>query len=172
MKVVGLNFSSATTPELILKMPNSVILAPVQIGHWLVVFCDEINLLAPDKYGTQKVILFIHQLVECGGCWRASDMAWVKLERVQFVGSCNPPTDPGQVPLTHRFLHHAPLVMVDYPGKVSLKQIYGTYNRTVLKVVPTLQTYAKPLTDTMVVFYLVSQKRFTMDIQSTVACLL
>ena len=100
MEVVGLNFSSATTPELILKMPNSVILAPVQIGHWLVVFCDEINLPAPDKYGTQKVILFIHQLVECGGCWCASDMAWVKLERVQFVGSCNPPTDPGQVPLT------------------------------------------------------------------------
>jgi dynein heavy chain 1 len=54
MDVVGLNFSSATTPELILntfeqyceyrKTPDGVILAPVQIGRWLVVFCDEINL--------------------------------------------------------------------------------------------------------------------------------
>ena len=164
--------NSFTTPELILKMPNSVILAPVQIRCWLVVFCDENNLPAPDKYGTQKVISFICQLVECRGYWCASDMAWVKLERVQFVGSCNPPTDPGRVPLTHWFLHHAPLVMVDYPGEVSLKQIYGTYNHAVLKVVLTLRTYAEPLTDAMVAFYLASQKRFTMDIQSMVVCLL
>ncbi|KAF8665172.1 hypothetical protein AX16_000636 [Volvariella volvacea WC 439] len=176
MEVVGLNFSSATTPELILKTfeqyceyrktPNGVILAPVQIGRWLVVFCDEINLPAPDKYGTQRVISFIRQLVESGGYWRASDMAWVKLERIQFVGACNPPTDPGRVPLTHRFLRHAPLVMVDYPGEVSLKQIYGTYSRAVLKVVPNLRTYAEPLTDAMVTFYLASQKRFTTDIQA------
>ncbi|KAJ3973292.1 dynein heavy chain protein 1 [Lentinula raphanica] len=176
MEVVGLNFSSATTPELILKTfeqyceyrktPNGVILAPIQIGRWLVVFCDEINLPAVDKYGTQRVISFIRQLVESGGYWRTSDMAWVKLERIQFVGACNPPTDPGRVPLSHRFLRHAPLVMVDYPGEVSLKQIYGTYNRAALKVVPNLRTYAEPLTDAMVSFYLASQKRFTTDAQA------
>ncbi|KAJ3856829.1 dynein heavy chain protein 1 [Lentinula lateritia] len=176
MEVVGLNFSSATTPELILKTfeqyceyrktPNGVILAPIQIGRWLVVFCDEINLPAADKYGTQRVISFIRQLVESGGYWRTSDMAWVKLERIQFVGACNPPTDPGRVPLSHRFLRHAPLVMVDYPGEVSLKQIYGTYNRAALKVVPNLRTYAEPLTDAMVSFYLASQRRFTTDAQA------
>ncbi|KAF9454965.1 dynein heavy chain [Macrolepiota fuliginosa MF-IS2] len=176
MEVVGLNFSSATTPELILKTfeqyceyrktPNGVILAPIQIGRWLVVFCDEINLPATDKYGTQRVISFIRQLVECGGYWRASDMAWVKLERIQFVGACNPPTDPGRVPLSHRFLRHAPLVMVDYPGEVSLKQIYGTYNRALLKAVPNLRAYAEPLTDAMVEFYLASQQHFTTDIQA------
>ncbi|KAF5329223.1 hypothetical protein D9758_018190 [Tetrapyrgos nigripes] len=119
--IVGLNFSSATTPELIpktfeqyceyRKTPNRVVLAPIQI--WLVVFCDDINLPAADKYGTQRVISFIRQLVECTGFWRTSDEAWVKMERIQFVGSCNPPTDPGRVPLSHRFLWHAPLVMVD-----------------------------------------------------------
>ncbi|KAF8634008.1 hypothetical protein AX15_001182 [Amanita polypyramis BW_CC] len=176
MEVVGLNFSSATTPELIMKMfeqycefrktPNGVILSPIQIGRWLVVFCDEINLPATDKYGTQRVISFIRQLVECGGYWRTNDMAWVRLERIQFVGACNPPTDPGRVPLSHRFLRHAPLVMVDYPGEVSLKQIYGTYNRAVLKVVPNLRAYSEPLTDAMVDFYLVSQKHFTTDIQA------
>ncbi|KAF8807657.1 dynein heavy chain protein 1 [Phlegmacium glaucopus] len=176
MEVVGLNFSSATTPELILKTfeqyceyrktPNGVVLAPIQIGRWLVVFCDEINLPAADKYGTQRVISFLRQLVECGGYWRASDMAWVKLERIQFVGACNPPTDPGRVPLSHRFLRHAPLVMVDYPGEVSLKQIYGTYNRALLKVVPNLRAYAEPLTDAMVAFYLASQKQFTTDVQA------
>ncbi|KAF8528024.1 dynein heavy chain protein 1 [Hysterangium stoloniferum] len=176
MEVVGLNFSSATTPELILKTfeqyceyrktPNGVILSPIQIGRWLVVFCDEINLPAPDKYGTQRVISFLRQLVESGGYYRTTDMAWVRLERIQFVGACNPPTDPGRVPLSHRFLRHAPLVMVDYPGEVSLKQIYGTYNRAMLKVVPNLRAFSEPLTDAMVAFYLASQKRFTTDIQA------
>ncbi|KAM0751755.1 hypothetical protein T439DRAFT_218203 [Meredithblackwellia eburnea MCA 4105] len=176
LEVIGLNFSSATTPELILKTfeqhceyrktPNGVILAPVQIGRWLVVFCDEINLPATDKYGTQKVISFMRQLVEHGGYWRASDKAWVKLERIQFVGACNPPTDPGRVPLSHRFLRHAPLIMVDYPGETSLKQIYGTFNRALLKVVPTLRAYSDALTNAMVDFYLASQRRFTTDTQA------
>lgn len=176
MEVVGLNFSSATTPELILKTfdqyceyrktPNGVILSPVQIGRWLVLFCDEINLPATDKYGTQRVISFLRQLVESGGFYRTTDMSWVKLERIQFVGACNPPTDPGRVPLSHRFLRHAPLIMVDYPGEISLKQIYGTYSRALLKVVPNLRPYAEPLTDAMVTFYLASQRRFTTDVQA------
>ncbi|GAA5960288.1 hypothetical protein JCM21900_000936 [Sporobolomyces salmonicolor] len=176
LEVVGLNFSSATTPELILKTfeqhceyrktPNGVILAPVQIGRWLVLFCDEINLPATDNYGTQKVISFLRQLVEHGGFWRTTDKAWVKLENIQIVGACNPPTDPGRVPLSHRFLRHAPLVMVDYPGETSLKQIYGTFARALLKVVPPLRGYADALTNAMVDFYLASQRRFTADIQA------
>ncbi|KAK4049755.1 dynein heavy chain [Microbotryomycetes sp. JL221] len=176
LEVVGLNFSSATTPELILKTfeqhceyrktPNGVILAPVQVGRWVVLFCDEINLPAMDKYGTQRVISFMRQLVEQGGFWRTTDKAWVKLERIQFVGACNPPTDPGRVPLSHRFLRHAPLVMVDYPGETSLKQIYGTFNRALLKVVPNLRAFWEPLTSAMVDMYLSSQKHFTADIQA------
>ena len=142
VKVVGRNFSSATTPELLLKTfdhyceyrrtPNGVVLAPVQLGKWLVLFCDEINLPDMDKYGTQRVISFIRQvgaapgarrllrprflctfssnvlpscflqMVEHGGFYRTSDQTWVKLERIQFVGACNPPTDPGRKPLSHR----------------------------------------------------------------------
>ncbi|CDW96237.1 hypothetical protein [Sporisorium scitamineum] len=176
MEVVGLNFSSATTPELILKTfeqyceyrktPNGIVLSPTQIGRWLVLFCDEINLPATDKYGTQRVISFLRQLVESSGFWRISDKAWVKLERIQFVGACNPPTDPGRVPLSHRFLRHAPLIMVDYPGEISLNQIYGTFNRALLKVTPNLRGYAEPLTAAMVDFYLASQRRFTPDIQA------
>lgn len=48
-----------------------------------------------DKYGTQRVVSFLRQLTEQGGFWRASDRSWVKLNRVQFVGACNPPTDAG-----------------------------------------------------------------------------
>ena len=61
IQVVGLNFSSATSPELLLKTfdhyceyrrtPNGVVMSPIQLGKWVVLFCDEINLPDLDKYG-------------------------------------------------------------------------------------------------------------------------
>ncbi|XP_001636057.2 cytoplasmic dynein 1 heavy chain 1 isoform X2 [Nematostella vectensis] len=175
MEVVGLNFSSATTPELLLKTfdhyceyrrtPNGIVLAPAQLGKWMVLFCDEINLPDVDHYGTQRVISFLRQIVEHGGFYRSSDQAWVTLERIQFVGACNPPTDPGRKPLSHRFLRHVPVIYVDYPGATSLSQIYGTFNRAMLRMMPSLRTYAQPLTDAMVEFYTMSQERFTQDMQ-------
>jgi dynein heavy chain 1 len=174
-EVIGLNFSSATTPELLLKTfeqycefrktPNGMVMSPIQIGKWLVFFCDEINLPNLDKYGTQRVISFMRQIVEHGGFYRTSDRTWIKLERVQFVGACNPPTDPGRKPLSQRFLRHVPVVYVDYPGHQSLMQIYGTFNRAMLRLVPSLRTYADPLTEAMVEFYLMSQEQFTQDMQ-------
>lgn len=175
MEVVGLNFSSATTPDLLIKTfeqyceykktLNGTVMSPTQIGRWLVLFCDEINLPAPDKYGTQRAISFIRQLVEQNGFWRTSDKTWVTLDRIQFVGACNPPTDAGRTPMGPRFLRHAPLVMVDYPGELSLQQIYGTFNSAILKIIPNLRGYADPLTKAMVQFYLESQRRFTPKIQ-------
>ncbi|ODQ54001.1 hypothetical protein SAICODRAFT_70683 [Saitoella complicata NRRL Y-17804] len=176
LEVAGLNFSSATTPDLVVKVLeqyceyrktlNGTIMAPTQVGRWLVIFCDEINLPAPDKYGTQRVISFLRQLVEHNGFWRTSDKTWVTLERVQFVGACNPPTDVGRTPLTARFLRHAPLIMVDYPGRASMMQIYGTFNRAVLKCVPSLRGYADALTSAMVDLYVQSQDKFTADVQA------
>jgi dynein heavy chain 1 len=175
MEVVGLNFSSATTPDLLIKTfeqyceykktVNGVILSPTQIGRWLVLFCDEINLPAPDKYMTQRAISFLRQLVEQNGFWRTSDKTWVTLDRIQFVGACNPPTDAGRTPMGARFLRHAPLIMVDYPGELSLQQIYGTFNTAVLKIIPSLRGYSESLTKAMVKFYLESQQRFTPKIQ-------
>ena len=44
-------------------------------------------------------------------------------------------------------------------------QIYGTFNRAMLRMQPALKTYAEPLTSAMVEFYLRSQQRFTQDMQ-------
>ena len=41
---------------------------------------------------------------------------------VTDVGARNSPPDPGRVPMSPRFLRHAPLVIVDYPGEISLKK--------------------------------------------------
>lgn len=49
------------------------------------------------------MISFLRQIVEHGGFYRTTDQTWIKLERIQFVGACNPPTDPGRKPLSHRY---------------------------------------------------------------------
>jgi dynein heavy chain 1, cytosolic len=92
-------------------------------------------------------------MTEQGGFYRSSDKEWVHLERIQFVGACNPPQDAGRHPLSDRFLRHAPLIFVDFPGPASLTQIYGTFNKGMLKRVPQLRQYADSLTKAMVEFY-------------------
>jgi dynein heavy chain 1 len=46
----------------------------LQLGVWLVMFCDEINLPDMDAYGTQRVISFLRQMVEHNGFYRSVDM--------------------------------------------------------------------------------------------------
>jgi len=176
-QMIFVNFSSSTSPELILRSfdqyceykkaskNEQMLLRPKQMNKWLIVFCDEINLPETDKYGTQKVISFLRQLTEQNGFFRPSDKLWVNLERIQFVGACNPPTDQGRSPMTDRFMRHYPLILVDFPGEESLKQIYSTFNRAMLKRIPDLAGYAAPLTEAMVEFYEESQEHFTADQQ-------
>ena len=203
-ELVTLNFSSTTTPKLLLdtlshyskveRTPNGLVMHPVMQTKWLVIckcgafaadclpcprwiathyvcfcvcaVCDEINLPAQDQYQTVAVITFLRQIAEHGGFWRAQDLAFVKLERIQFIGACNPPTDAGRVALSPRFLRHSPLLFVDFPAVPSLRQIYGTFNRALLKLVPSLRAQAEPLTEAMIEVYVASQQKFTPDQQA------
>jgi hypothetical protein len=71
----------------------------------------------------------------------------------------------GRVPLAMRYLRHVPVIYVDYPSASSYKQIYGTFNRALLKRHPELNKYAEPLTDCMVDFFMQTQEHFTADMQ-------
>eukprot|EP01063_Lacrimia_lanifica_P037885 TRINITY_DN7923_c0_g2_i1.p1 TRINITY_DN7923_c0_g2~~TRINITY_DN7923_c0_g2_i1.p1 ORF type:complete len:2747 (+),score=1343.32 TRINITY_DN7923_c0_g2_i1:292-8241(+) len=176
-----LNFSSGSSPDMILKTfdhPSfqytnapgiGAVLRPTNPTKWIVVFCDECNLPAADNYGTQRVISMLRQLIERGGFYRPNqngEMTWVTLQRVQFAGACNPPTDPGRVPLTHRFMRWAPLLFVDAPSKPSLEAIYGTFCRAFLSPLPQLRQFGDQLAAAMVQFYLANGKHFTAEMQS------
>eukprot|EP01038_Epipyxis_sp_PR26KG_P004455 gene4455-6300_t len=176
--LAALNFSSGTTPELIMKTfeqycevvdgPKGLTLLPNRQTYadnqWLVIFMDECNLPEQDAYATQAVIMFVRQLVEQGGYWN-TECKWVKLHRIQFVGACNPPTDAGRVPMSERFMRHAPLLLVDYPSEESFKQIYRTFNNAMLKLHPNLRDFVDPLNNAMVEFYLKNQRHFNADMQ-------
>lgn len=172
-----LNFSSRTTPEIILKVfqqycryvrrGKEVYLEPSEtLGSetWLVVFCDEINLPEEDSFGTQRVIMFMRQLVEQGGFWR-EDNTWIRINRIQFVGACNPPTDAGRVKMSRRFLRHAPILLVDFPERDSLMQIYRTFNGGMMKLFPHLRGETDAMTEAMIEVYMENQIKFTAEMQ-------
>lgn len=175
LDVLPLNFSKDTTPKSMMtsleqychykKTNNGVVLTPKVNGKWVVVFCDEINLPGVDKYGTQRVISLLRQMVENGGFWKVKDKQWVTLSNVQFVGACNSPNDPGRHPLSDRLLRHVSLIMVDYPGKNSLRQIYQSFTLAVLKCAPDLRTYSSSVTDAMIEIYQKTKDKLTSELQ-------
>lgn len=176
LDMISLNFSKDTTPETLITLleqhccykrsNEGLVLAPRVDGKWTVVFCDEINLPSLDKYGTQKVISLMRLMVERRGFWSFRHKEWITLENIQFVGACNDPSDPGRHQLSERFLRHVCVVMVDYPGKNSMMQIYESFNNAALKCAPDLRGFAKPLTAAMLEVYTKSKENLTPAIQS------
>ena len=173
--VVSVNFSSKTLPSLIMKIfdqygvyhktPGGLVLRPAVPDKWLIIFCDEVNLPEQDAYGTQRVISFLRQLVEQQGFWNTKEHLWVHVENIQFVAACNPPTDPGRVPLSTRFLSHAPVLFVDYPEESSLLQIYSVFNRLLLQSKPSVAALYGQLTEAMVRFYSLNKQHFSLEQQ-------
>lgn len=163
LDVLQLNFSKDSSPISLMnsltqycefqKSSNGTIFTPKVSGKWVVVFCDEINLPGVDKYGSQKVISLIRQMIEWKGFWHEKDMQWVTMKNIQFVGACNSPKDPGRQKLSDRFLRHVTLLMVDYPGRTSLEQIYGSFNSAVMKCAPDLKGYTNSITKAMIDVY-------------------
>lgn len=172
---MNINFSSSTSPNTILniieqsceykKNINGTILTPRNASKWIVVFCDEINLPSLDTYGTQSAISFLRQLIEKAGFWCPARKLFVRIDRIQFVGACNPPTDPGRFPLSERFLRYTPVIYVDYPSTISLSQIYSTYMKGITKLLPTIRGYSEDITNAMIKVYELSKESFTSDQQ-------
>lgn len=176
LDMISLNFSKDTTPETLITLleqhccykrsNEGLVLAPRVDGKWTVVFCDEINLPSLDKYGSQRVISLMRSMVERRGFWSFRHNEWITLKNIQFVGACNDPSDPGRHQLSERFLRHVCVVMVDYPGKNSMMQIYESFNNAALKCAPDLRGFAKPLTAAMLEVYTKSKEHLTPAIQS------
>lgn len=176
LDVLQLNFSKESSPEDLMKSLNQhcqyqrtskgLIFTPKISGKWVVVFCDEINLPGTDKYGCQRVISLMRQMIEHQGFWDSKGMQWVKIANIQFVGACNSPKDPGRQKLSERFLRHVTLLMVDYQGQTSLEQIYETFNSAVMKCAPDLRGYTKAITKAMIEVYTKTKNHLSSSIQA------
>jgi dynein heavy chain 1 len=157
---IHLSFSSSTQPSLIMKAlehncvvsrtHSGLIMHPRNPANRIVLFCDEVNLPATDAYGTQTAISLLRQILQFGGFWRPLDAAWIRLERVQVIAACNPASDNGRNVLPDRFLRHVLVLHVDFPSRQSIEIIYGAFSRAVLRMAPSLRSYAPLLCQAMV----------------------
>ncbi|EJS42865.1 dyn1p [Saccharomyces arboricola H-6] len=173
--VVGINFSKDTTTEHILSAlhrhtnyvatSKGFTLLPKSDIKELVLFCDEINLPKLDEYGSQNVILFLRQLIEKRGFWKTPENKWVTTERIHVIGACNPPTDPGRVPMSERFTRHTAILYLGYPSKKSLCQIYETYYRAIFKLAPEFKSYSELFSCASVHLYNECKSHYSTDLQ-------
>lgn len=168
--LVSLNFSKETMPELIIKTlehnctyrltSSGLLMLPPLDDKWLVIFCDELNLPKVDNYDSQIAISFLRGVIVHNGFWHPKKKEWVTLCNVQFVGACNPADGTTRKELSKRFQNKCNILMIDYPGKESLKQIYEVFSNAILRCVPDLIGYADTLTDSMIEVYYQYKDKF------------
>lgn len=169
-ELIAINFSKETTINSIIKsleqqcdykkQPNGVVLSPKIPGKWIILFCDEMNLPEVDKYGSQKVIQFLRQLIIEKGFWHSKECTWVSFKNIQFVGACNPVSISGRVSMTCRLTNFCTIFMIDYPSHASLKRIYNVYMKSVFKTIPDLIGYSDTFSDLIIEIYMKYQKHF------------
>ncbi|KAL7707900.1 dynein heavy chain cytosolic putative [Lotmaria passim] len=98
----------------------------------LILLLKDLNLPKPDKYGTVQLHSFLQQLILYNGFYDA-DLEWVTVERVQIVGSMNPPGSMGRHPVAPRFLAITSVLAISYPSKESLQQVYSEFLNVMLQ---------------------------------------
>ncbi len=74
------------------------------IGRKAVVFVDDLNMPAKEKYGAQPPIELLRQMMDQGG-WYGRDNVWKQLADVQMVAAMGPPGG-GRTFITNRYTRH------------------------------------------------------------------
>lgn len=95
----------------------------------LVLYLKNINLPAPDKYGTSQLLAFVQQLLVYGG-FHDDNLEWVGVEKVQLVASMA----PSSAPLPLRLLRLLCVCSIEYPSPNELNAIYTSYLNPILDV--------------------------------------
>ncbi|RNF09395.1 cytoplasmic dynein 2 heavy chain 1 isoform X1 [Trypanosoma rangeli] len=92
----------------------------------LVLLLKDMNLPKPDKYGTVQLHSLLQQIILYSGFYD-TDLEWITVERVQIVGSMNPPGSMGRYPVAPRFLAIVSVLCMSYPSRESMQTIYTEF---------------------------------------------
>ncbi|QLL33776.1 hypothetical protein HG536_0F01010 [Torulaspora globosa] len=177
-QLVSMNFSKDTSVSHIFKTlnrhmkyvdgPKGLTLCPKDSSKNVVLFCDELNLPKPDKYGAQGVILFLRQLIEKGGFWRYGVNKWVFVDRLHVIGACNPSTDFGRVHMSPRFLRHVSILFIDHPSSNALLRIYESLINHSIALTPCINP--RQICEASLSVYKKCQSAFTPDSHPHYTC--
>ncbi|CAD2219679.1 dynein heavy chain [Angomonas deanei] len=89
----------------------------------LVFFLDDMNMPAPDKYGTQEAIALLQQHVGYGFWYDRIKILQKEVVDVRYVGAMNPKS--GTFSILDRLLRHFAVFSTNMPDKADLVSIYG-----------------------------------------------
>ncbi|KAL7699312.1 dynein heavy chain cytosolic putative [Lotmaria passim] len=89
----------------------------------LVFFLDDMNMPAPDKYGTQEAIALLQQHVGYGFWYDRVKIIQKEVVDVRYVGAMNPKS--GTFTILDRLLRHFAVFSTNMPERADLVSIYG-----------------------------------------------
>lgn len=90
----------------------------------MVIFIDDLNMPAKERFGAQPPIELLRQWMDNGGWYDLADKTWKYLCDIIFITAMLPPTG-GRNPVTLRYMRHFNLLYVEPFEGESLQRIFS-----------------------------------------------
>lgn len=88
-----------------------------------IVFVDDVNMPAVEKYGAQPPVELLRQLIDNGGLYDRRKRFWKAVEDTSMIVAAAPPAG-GRNSLTPRFVRHFALFCMPPPSRVGMQRIF------------------------------------------------
>ncbi len=108
-----------------LEKQRKGVYGPKVPGRRLVVFVDDLNMPAKEKYGAQPPIELIRQAIDSGGYYDLKSNEIIQLVNIVFVGAMGVPSGGRGLP-TNRLLRHFSIFNLPQFSSKNLFRIFST----------------------------------------------
>jgi len=158
---VSITFSAATTAnqteDILTKRLTKRRQRPLEIGapvgKRVVVFVDDMNMPAREKYHAQPPIELLRQWMDYGGWYSHHTRQWTSVVEIGFIGAMGPPGG-GRNPVTPRFIRHFHQVAHTDLDHDALYLIFSTIVRAGLqRFTPDIQQFAHGIVEASISVY-------------------